>query len=165
MNKKTFLIIFVFSILISQLFGLRKQKQQMPPEKHEVEVRLVLVDVIVTKDGKFVKDLNKYDFELYEDGKKIPINSLELVSFEERVLKFKKEEKEIKLPPQPKKKLVVIFDRINFPDDMKLLLRQLRDMKAQSERIIEELLSLINLGNEAMICQLSSRKGFEILQP
>jgi VWFA-related protein len=87
------------------------------------------------------------------------------VSFEGRTLKGKKEEKEIKLPPQPKKKLVVIFDRINFEADWKLLLRQLRDMKAQSEQIIEELLSLIKLGNEAMICQLSSRKGFEIIQP
>jgi hypothetical protein len=78
MNKRIFLIILVSSILISELFGLRRQKQQIPPEKHEVEVRLVLVDIIVTRDGKFVNDLNKEDFELYEDGKKIPINPLNL---------------------------------------------------------------------------------------
>lgn len=96
MGKKIFLILFVFSFLISLVFGLQKQKQQIPPERHEVEIRLILVDVIVTKDGKFVRDLNKDDFELYEDGKKIPINSLELMSFEERALKVTKEEKEIK---------------------------------------------------------------------
>ena len=54
--------------------------------KHEVAVRLVLVDVIATKDGEFVKDLTAEDFEVKEDGKKIPINSFELISFEEREL-------------------------------------------------------------------------------
>jgi len=159
MRKKTFLIILVFSFLISLVFGLQKQ-QQIPPERHEVEVRLILVDVIVTKNGKFVKDLNKDDFELYEDGKKIPINSLELVSFEERALKVTKEEIEIKLPPQPKKKLGVIFDRINsWRKDID------KEIRIDREKIVEELLSLLELGNEVMVCQLTSVKGFEVLQP
>lgn len=159
MGKKTFLIILVFSFLISLVFGHQKQ-QQIPPERHEVEVRLILVDVIVTKNGKFVKDLNKDDFELYEDGKKIPINSLELMSFEERALKVTKEEIEIKLPPQPKKKLVVIFDRINsWRKDTD------KEIRIDREKIVEELLSLLELGNEVMVCQLTGVKGFEVLQP
>jgi len=79
------------------LYGFQEQKQLIPPEKYEVEVRLILVDVIVTKDGEFVKDLTKEDFVLFEDGKRVPINSFELISFEERELKILEEKEEKKV--------------------------------------------------------------------
>ena len=46
---------------------MQQQEQEIPPEKHEVAVRLVLLDVIVTKGGEFVKDLTKDDFELFKE--------------------------------------------------------------------------------------------------
>ncbi|MGB3861766.1 MAG: hypothetical protein WA915_06755, partial [Candidatus Aminicenantaceae bacterium] len=62
--KKAIIIFFAsVSTLILSLYGYQEQQQQLlPQEKHEVKVRLILVDVIVTKDGEFVKDLSKEDF-------------------------------------------------------------------------------------------------------
>ncbi len=152
--------IFIFLIFLLAIFcfqyGFQEQQKLFPPEKHEVEVRLILVDVIVIKDGEFVKDLILEDFEIYEDGKRVPINSFELVSFEERELKILKEEPEKKPPAPPKKKLVVIFDAINSWK---------REIKLGSEKIIDQLFSLAKLGHEVMILQLHRRRGFEILQP
>ncbi len=156
MKKGIFIfLIFLFAIFCC-LYGFHEQQKLFPPEKHEVEVRLILVEVIVTKDGEFVKDLAQEDFDIYEDGKKVPINSFELVSFEERELKILEEKPEKKPPAPPKKKLSVIFDAINSWK---------REVKIESEKIIDELFSLIKLGHEVMILQLHRRKGLEILQP
>lgn len=84
----------------------------------------------MTKDGEFVKDLSQGDFELYEDGKKVPINLFELVSFEERELKILEEEPEKKRPVLPRKKLAVIFDAINSWK---------REVKIESEKIVDQL--------------------------
>ena len=148
--------IVIVSVLFLWLYGY--QEQEIPPEKHEVAVRLVLLDVIVTKGGEFVKDLKKEDFELFEDGKKVTINSFELISFEERTLDVvKEEERELeKVPSRPKKKLAVIFDSINSWQ------KQIEDQQID---IVNELNALIQLGHEVMICHLSPSKGFEILQP
>jgi VWFA-related protein len=155
--KKGIASTFIASlILFLSLYGFQEQQEQFPPERHEVEVRLILVDVIVTKDGKFVKDLTQGDFELYEDGKKVPINSFELVSFEERELKILEEVPEKKGPVLPKKKLAVIFDAINSWK---------REVKIESEKIVDQLFSLIKLGHEVMILQLDRRRGLEIIQP
>ncbi len=156
MKKGITLFSILILILFCFLYGLEEQQKLFPPEKHEVEVRLILVDVIVTKDGEFVKDLTREDFEIYEDGKKVPINSFELISFEERELKIVEEEKEKKPPAPHKKKLVVIFDAINSWK---------REIKLASNEIIDQLFSLVKLGHEVMILQLDRRSGFEILQP
>jgi VWFA-related protein len=134
------------------------QEQEIPREKHEVAVRLVLMDVIVTKGGEFVKDLTKEDFELFEDGKKVAINSFELISFEERTLDIVKDEAKApeNVPSRPKKKLAVIFDSINSWH---------KEIQDQQIDIVNELNALIQLGHEVMICQLSPTSGFEILQP
>jgi len=73
MKKHVFLFFMIMLVLFCFIFGFQKQQKLPPPEKHEVEVRLVLVDVIVTKDGKFVTDLLKEDFELYETETKFPL--------------------------------------------------------------------------------------------
>ena len=122
--------------------------------KHEVAVRLVLVDVIATKDGEFVKDLTAEDFEVKEDGKKIPINSFELISFEERELSI--QEQESQRSKRPQKKLTVLFDGINAWE---------KDIQENIDKIVEELVSLVKLGNEVMVCQLNEAKGVEVLQP
>lgn len=62
-------LILVSLVLFCGILRCQEHKQSTQPEKHEVEVRLVLLDVIVTKDGEFVKDLSSEDFEIYEDVK------------------------------------------------------------------------------------------------
>jgi VWFA-related protein len=159
LKKKVFAAaIIIASVLFLWLHGFQEQEQEIPPEKHEVAVRLVLLDVIVTKGVEFVKDLTKDDFELFEDGKKVAINSFELISFEERTLDVLKEEEEEpeRVSSRPKKKLAVIFDSINSWQ---------KEIEDQQVDIVDELNSLIQLGHEVMICQLSPTKGFEILQP
>jgi hypothetical protein len=52
--------------------------QQPPVFRSEVES--VELDAIVTdKDGKFVRNLTKDDFDVYQDGKKQPISLVTLV--------------------------------------------------------------------------------------
>jgi VWFA-related protein len=156
MKKTLAAAIFILSSLLFWLYG--SQEQEVAPEKHEVAVRLVLLDVIVTKGGEFVNDLAKEDFELFEDGKKVDINSFELISFDERTLDVVKEEKEAlkSVRSRPKKKLAVIFDSINSWQ---------KEIEDQQIDIVNELDELIQLGHEVMICHLDSAKGFEILQP
>lgn len=143
-------------VLFCQLFGFLGQKQEIPLEQHDVEVHLILVDVIVTKNGEFVRDLTKDEFALFEDGKKIPINSFELITLQERSFGIEKDTLEKKQPPRPRKKLLVLFDSINS---------WRRELLVQGENIIEELFSLVKLGHEIMICQMHPEKGMEILQP
>ena len=142
--------------IISLLYGFQEKQQLFPPEKHEVEVRLIMVDVIVTRDGEFVKDLTKDDFELFEDGIRVPINSFELVSFDKKDLKLPEEMREGILSVFPQNRIVVIFDAINSWK---------RDIIKGSEKIIDELVSIAKLGNEVMVLQLRNRKGIEIIQP
>ncbi len=155
--KKALVMLFTAVIaLISLLYGFQEKQQLFPPEKHEVEVRLIMVDVIVTKEGTFVKDLTKEDFELFEDGIRVPINSFELVSFDKKDLKLPEEMAEGKLSALPQNRIVVIFDAINS---------WRREIIKGSEKIIDELVSIAKLGNEVMVLQLRERKGMEIIQP
>ncbi len=156
-TKKTIVIFLVsVSTLILCLYGYQEQQQQLlPQEKYEVKVRLILVDVIVTKDGEFVKDLSKEDFELYEDEKRVPINSFELISFDERELTIPDEINPQELSRTPKKRLAVVFDSINSWK---------REMKHGSEQIVDDLVSIVKLGHEVMVLQLNPSRGIEIIQ-
>jgi VWFA-related protein len=149
----TFLTVLLFLFCFLSRF---QAEQKLPPEKHEVEVRLVLVDVIVTKDGEFVTDLTKDDFEIYEDDKNIPINSFDLISFGRRESMTLVEKQEGASPVVPRKQLVIIIDGINTWQ---------RNLNKGLSKIVDELVSLAKLGNEAMIVQLRENKGSEILQP
>jgi VWFA-related protein len=156
MKKHIYLCLMALFFLFFALSGSQKQ-QRFPAEEHEVEVRLVLVDVIVTKDGEFVTDLKMEEMELYEDGVKVPINSLELISFAERKVVTLKEKPEGEIyPDAPTKKLVVIVDGVNS---------QSRHLMQGGKKIFSELNSLVELGHEVMIIQLNAEKGVEILQP
>jgi VWFA-related protein len=155
MKKQNFSFFMLFLLLTCILYGIQKQEKSIPQEKHEVIVRLILVDVIVTKDGKFVTDLTKEDFELYEDEIRIPINSFELISFEEKKLVTVEEKPKEVIPNIPKKQLVVVFDGINSWQ---------RNLKKGARKIVDELVSLAKLGHEVMVIQLSEKLGVEILQ-
>ncbi len=159
MRKTFFLIFFSLTLLVlfCFMYGLGIQEEQSQQEKHEVEVRLILVDVLVTKDGNFVTDLNKEDFEIFEDGKRVPINSFELISFEETELVAPEEKPEEEIPPSiHKKQLVVVFDGVCSWQ---------RNLEEGSRKIVNQLVSLAKLGNEVMIFQLSEQKGLQVLQP
>jgi len=124
----------------------------IPPLKHKVTVRLILVNVIVLdKDENFVTDLTKDDFEIFEDGLKVPINSLELISLEkaEFIPQKKKESVLPELLPR-EKHMFIIFDSINT-------IR--RELKQSTPEIIEKLISLIKLGHEIMILGLTPKGG------
>src|SRR6188768_533541 len=56
------------------------QPQQTAPPIFRTEVESVEEDAIVTdKDGKFVRNLTKDDFDIYQDGKKQPLSIVTLV--------------------------------------------------------------------------------------
>ena len=153
------LLLLIFPLLSSVfiLYGFQKQQKPLPQEKHEVEVRLVLVDVIVTKGGDFVTDLTRGDFELFEDGKEVPINSVELISYAERKIVTLKEETEEEVPLNvPYKKLVVVVDGVNSWS---------RNLRRGSKKIIDELISLVKLGHEVMVIHMSGKEGIDIIQP
>lgn len=156
-NFALFFLIF-FLIFFGFLYGLN-QKQKLPqPEKHEVTVRLVLVDVIATdKKGNVVTDLTKENFEIYEDGKRVPINSLEFISLETPELGVTEREV-IKSPKVPfrKRRFIVIFDSINT------IKRVLDRSKSQ---ITERLVSLIKLGREIMVLELGEKGDVRVILP
>jgi len=157
MRKQILLILTILLFFFCFLYGFQKQQKHLPPEKHDVLVRLVMVDVIVTKDGKFVTDLAEDDFEIYEDKVKVPINSVELISFmEKRTAIIREKPKEEISPVTLSKKLIVIFDEINSFS---------RHLKRGAKKIIDELVSLVKQGNEVMVISLNNRKGVEIFQP
>jgi hypothetical protein len=137
------------------LFASQKQHIDIPPEKQSAEVRLVLVDVIVTKNGKFVTDLTVDDFKLYEDGEEVPIYSFDLMKFSEPEIPDLIQKDEIISPPVPQQKFVFIFDCINS---------WARDVDALKAEATEELLELVKLGNEVMVLQLTWDDGMEIAQ-
>ncbi len=137
------------------ILGWKGQQKPGEAERHEVRVRLVLVDAIVTKDGNFVTDLTKNEIEISEDGKKVPINSFELVSFGERRSTAGEEKPAAGPSAVPRKQLVVVFDGISSWS---------RNLKEGSRKIVDELVSLAKMGNEVMIIQMSERRGLEVLQ-
>lgn len=158
MKKHIFLSFIAVLIISCLLYGFQKQEKLLPPEKHEVTVRLILVDVIATdKKGNFVTDLTKDDFLLFEDGLKVPINSVDLISLEKAEF-IPPEKKEVPKPAflSRKKRLIVIFDSINT---IRKILEQSRP------EIIEKLISLIKLGHEIMVLELTEKKGMQVLQP
>ena len=63
------------------ILGAAQQAQQTPPPvTFQVEVNFVDIDAVVTDErGNFVADLNKNDFELFEDGKPQEISAFSLV--------------------------------------------------------------------------------------
>lgn len=156
-----FLILMVMGCLLTEPAGSQeknqtKKKEQenviLPKsEEHEVAVRLVLVDVIATdRQDNVVTDLTKDDFELFEDGKPMPLNSLDFIKLQ-APLTGETREKEIKY----QKTFFVIFDSIN---STKRILDKNRD------KILEKLIPLSRMGHEVMVLELNEDKNMEILQ-
>jgi VWFA-related protein len=105
-------------------------------QKAEHGERMKTVDVIVSKDGQFLKNLTERDFKLYEDGKELKIDSVE--------------------PIQAKKRLAVVFHDPQFWS---------RKIMTEKEGITAELVRLAQQGYELMIFQLNWITGLERIQP
>ena len=153
MKKYTFFLLCLCLLIPGILSSLPQKQEEIQPEKHEVTVSLVLVDVVVSDNkGNFITNLTEDDFELYEDGKKVPINSFELISF----LREEVEEQEIQPSPARESQLVVIFDSINTIK---------RVLERNKPKIIDRLTSLLSIGKEIMVCELGEKEGMQVLQP
>ena len=61
------------------LFALTVPAQE-PQDVVRISTNLVQIDVVVTKDGKQVKDLKAEDFEIREDGRLQPITNFAFIS-------------------------------------------------------------------------------------
>lgn len=146
--KKTILTL----LLILVVLGRWEYGQQTNPQQHETTVRLVLVDVLAVDEANNpVTDLSLGDFEVFEDGKRITLNSLDLINFqslsEDRI---QEHEGIIR-----KKRFFVIFDSINT------IRRMLNREKA---KIITKLNELIQAGGEIMIFEMNESGGIQALQ-
>lgn len=105
--KKSFIIFFFFFLLFSQNFSLSQEKL-----KQEVTVIAVEVPVRVLHKGQLIKDLNKEDFEIFENGVKQDITAFEVVS---RRISLAQEipQEEIKAP-QKNRIFVLIFNIFDY---------------------------------------------------
>jgi VWFA-related protein len=138
---------------------------QTPPaqkvdERHEVSVRLVLVDLIALgRDGRFAMDLGREDFEVFEDGKKMTLLSAELVRLgrpaQETVAETPVPERAPAAPPRESRFFVVV-------DSINTIARMLERSKKE---LIPKLLSLVELGQQVMVMELSDSAGMKVLQP
>jgi len=143
--------------LLSIAAGQSQEKIVQPLEKHEVEVRLILVDVLVTKGGDFFPGLKMDDFELYEDEAKVPINSCDLISLGQAGVAPAQEKAAAGTPViAQKKRLAVLYDGITAWD---------REFKKGAQQISDELVSLVKGGMDIMILSMDSQKGLRIVQP
>ena len=128
--KKNIARFFVgIMILTCSFYGISGQKA-------EQEKRMKTLVVTVSKDGKFLKNLTKKDFELYEDGKAVKIDSVELV--------------------QVRKRLAIIFHDPQFWS---------RKIMTEKELITDELVQLGQQGYELMVFQLNWITGLKRIQP
>jgi len=151
MKKYVVLFFLFFTILFVLGYGIQKQAQ-LNPDTYDVTVSLVLVDVMASdKEGNTILDMTLDDFEVYEDGKRININSLEFIDFQQHNITIRKEEQ----GQTRAKRFFVLFDSINT------IKRMLDRSKPQ---IIQELMDLIQSGGEIEVSQMGEDSGIQVLQ-
>jgi VWFA-related protein len=137
-------------------FAAKAHQDSASQESHAVTVRLVLVDVIPTRKGEFVEDLKLEDFEVFEDGKPVPLLSCELVRGQ-KIGQTVVEDKIEEAPPKPReKRLAVIFDAVNSWG---------RHPIKSIEKISEELISLVRTGDRIMVWRLDEGSGLQLVLP
>jgi len=115
-------------IITCSFYGISGQKAGQ-------EKRMKKVDVTVTKDGQFLKNLTERDFRLFEEGNEVKIDSIELI--------------------EPRKRLAVIFHDPQFWS---------RKIMTEKERITDELIRIAQQGYELMIFRLNWISGLERIQ-
>jgi len=106
--KKSSAILFVFFFLLSQNFSPPQEKP-----KQEVTVIAVEVPVRVLQKGQVVKDLNKEDFEVFENGIKQNITAFEVVS---RRISLAQEIPQEAKAPQKNRIFILIFNIFDYTE-------------------------------------------------
>jgi len=161
-SKSLILVSGVFLTLLL-MRGPTLPAAQAPPaqkvdERHEVSVRLVLVDLIaLDKDGRFATDLGRDDFEVFEDGKKMTLLSAELVRLTRPAEETAPAVAEPAAPAPPREsRFFVVIDSINTIARM---------LERSKKELIPQLLSIIELGQQVMVMELSESAGMKVLQP
>lgn len=146
----------IFGILILLFYGFSRQ-ESIKPIEHEVKVELVLIEVFVTdKKGNFIDDLTINDFEIYEDGRRVPIQYFNLVKTLRKENEKKEETRDVSSPPLREKRLAVIFDSINT--NPIFLFRAMPEI----ERMLK---SLSERAKEIAIIELNQKYGMRVIQP
>lgn len=149
--KRAFFLAIISVISVAFLLA-----QEIPREHHEVVVRLKLLDVIVTDaDGNFIPDLLRDDFQVFEDGRLRPIESVELVTLKSRediLAKYPGEAAQQEL--KARKRIHVLFDCLNT-DAITL-----RRARGELSRLV---LNLVEEGFELKLLALHPKKGLEVL--
>lgn len=137
-------------------YGFSRQ-ERIKPIEHEVKVELVLIEVFVTdKKGNFIDDLTTNDFEIYEDGRRVPIQYFNLVKTLRKENEKKEETRDVSSPPLREKRLAVIFDSINT--NPIFLFRAMPEI----ERMLK---SLSERAKEIAIIELNQKYGMRVIQP
>lgn len=112
-------------------------------EKHERAVRLVLVDVqAADSGGAFAGDLGKNDFQVFEDGRPVALQSVDLIRRGAATGEAS--------PP-----FFVVFDSINT-------IRRMLDRKR--DEIFDRLAEFVGRGRKVMILELAEGGDMKILQ-
>jgi VWFA-related protein len=137
MRKRIFCIIGLLALVGHPAVMAIPKIRAAAPGDAAAPRRLVL-DVVALKDGKPAGDLAEADFELYEDGKKIPLRYMSYIQ------------------TASQKRLAVIFHDMNL---------WIKNVQRDKDDISEELIGLANLGIELAIMRLDSPGGLKILQP
>ena len=146
--------------LLALSFIVAAQTAPKPPDqKHDVTVRLVLVDVIAfDRDGRFVTDLATSDFEVFEDGKRMDLASAELIRLDRGRTEAAPADVAPEAAPGPFRAspFVVVFDSINT---IKRMLDRSRP------EILAKLNALLEVGRDIVVFELAEDGRMLLLQP
>ncbi len=164
MAKKTCIISFVLLLCAVFLAGTLAQEDTARPQRHKktefekyIAVNYMLLDVIVTdRRGNYVRDLTKDDFEIFENGRKVEIESID----EYRMIDLDLEDidsmmaAEMQPAEQPPRNIIILFD---------LFYSSTYGIKRAVETAEEFILNRIESGDNVMV--LSYYQGLRTIQP
>ena len=136
------------------LFALTVPAQE-PQDVVRISTNLVQIDVVVTKDGKQVKDLKAEDFEIREDGRLQPITNFAFISVNSSSTKpapgTPSNPTITTTPPQPhdvKRTLAIVVDDLVMSFESMANLRQyLRKFVSESLHA-QDLVAIVRTGGE-----------------
>jgi VWFA-related protein len=172
MNIKRILpLLLLFCILFPAL----GQNQPAPPPSPQqsgdqddvvkINTNLVQVDVVVTKDGKPVTDLNADDFEVYQDGRRQTITSFAYISnvpasASQPAPKTAKKNKDAVVVPftpvkatDPRRMMAFVVDDLGIAwENVSLVKRQLRKF-INEQMQPHDLVAIIRTGGELGVLQ------------
>jgi VWFA-related protein len=119
--KTTFVAVLAAALLAIPPFSAFMQDQELLPDRtkqpefqQRIAVNYILVDVVVTdRDGNYVRNLTLDDFELYEDGKPVKIDSLdEYQMFDMQATDFQQMSPDEMYLKQPPRNIIIFFDML-----------------------------------------------------